>query len=222
MMGPRGRPARDPARAGPAWASPGVAAAVGARATRSGLPVAAGATAGRRPAAGGLLRPAKQAPQRGAAAAARVSAEAQAVLDKLEGTSLYLVGMMGSGKSTVGKALSEELEYGCLDVDDLLVGATGTSVAEIFADQGEAAFREMESEVLQQVAALTRTVVATGGGAVTSRKNWGVSTCGRRAGRSGGLTSRNSTCGTPSSSTWKARASSWPGASTPTGPRLAR
>ncbi|MBX2865093.1 MAG: shikimate kinase [Leptolyngbyaceae cyanobacterium MAG.088] len=90
----------------------------------------------------------------------------------LKGTSLYLVGMMGSGKSTIGKHLARTLNYRFIDTDDVIVKATGQSINQFFAEQGEAAFRDIETQVLAQVAPYTHTVIATGGGMVIKKENW--------------------------------------------------
>lgn len=90
----------------------------------------------------------------------------------LKGTSLYLVGMMGAGKSTTGALLAKQLGYQFLDTDTLIEKAVGITIAEIFATQGEESFRELETQVLAQLSAYTRLVVATGGGIVTRQMNW--------------------------------------------------
>ena len=71
------------------------------------------------------------------------------VSDGLVGTSIYLVGMMGSGKSTVGKMLASILNYCFFDTDTLIETAAGKSVAQIFAEDGEAEFREAEVDTLE-------------------------------------------------------------------------
>lgn len=91
----------------------------------------------------------------------------------LSGVNLYLIGMMGAGKSTVGRLLAAELGYGFLDLDALIEKVSGLSIPEIFANYGEAAFRKLETDVLAQVAPFTRMVVATGGGVVVTQGNWG-------------------------------------------------
>lgn len=91
----------------------------------------------------------------------------------LSGVNLYLIGMMGAGKSTVGRLLAAELGYGFLDLDELIEKVSGFSIPEIFANHGEAAFRKLETDVLAQVAPFTRMVVATGGGVVVTQGNWG-------------------------------------------------
>ncbi|HLP91037.1 MAG TPA: shikimate kinase [Nostocaceae cyanobacterium] len=90
----------------------------------------------------------------------------------LKGVNVYLIGMMGVGKSTVGSLLAKELGYGFLDTDEVIVKAAGKTINEIFAEDGEAAFRQLESDVLAQVCAFTRLAIATGGGIVIKQENW--------------------------------------------------
>ena len=94
----------------------------------------------------------------------------------LNGTNIFLVGMMGAGKSTVGKALAQKLNpslnYNFLDTDNLIEQAAGKSIPAIFAEDGEEKFRDLEQQVLAEVAAYTRLVVATGGGIVMRSLNW--------------------------------------------------
>jgi shikimate kinase len=94
-------------------------------------------------------------------------------LDLLRGVNLYLVGMMGAGKSTVGQAVAKRLGYRFLDTDMLIESVAQRPISDIFATDGEAAFRDLETAVLEQVVAYTRSVVATGGGMVLRRENWG-------------------------------------------------
>ncbi|XP_075655036.1 shikimate kinase 2, chloroplastic-like [Castanea sativa] len=85
----------------------------------------------------------------------------------LSGRCIYLVGMMGSGKTTVGKVLSQVLGYSFFDSDTLEEqDADGTSVAEIFKLYGEGFFRDKGIEVLQKLSLMHQLVVSTGGGAV--------------------------------------------------------
>ncbi|KAK4417301.1 Shikimate kinase, chloroplastic [Sesamum alatum] len=91
----------------------------------------------------------------------------------LNGRCIYLVGMMGSGKTTVGKVLSEALGYSFCDCDTLIEEAVGGStVAEIFKLYGENFFRDNETEVLHKLSLMHRLVVSTGGGAVVRPINW--------------------------------------------------
>ncbi|KAK9908154.1 hypothetical protein WJX75_003434 [Coccomyxa subellipsoidea] len=102
-----------------------------------------------------------------------VEALAAEVTQLLDGANLYFVGMMGSGKSTVGKIVAAALGYPYLDIDAIIVETAGCTVAQIFADQGEQAFRDLESQVLQDLGARKGVVVSTGGGAVMRDQNWG-------------------------------------------------
>ncbi|CAL5374074.1 unnamed protein product [Camellia sinensis] len=91
----------------------------------------------------------------------------------LNGRCIYLVGMMGSGKTTIGRILSEVLGYSFFDCDTLIEHTVGgTSVAEIFKLYGESFFRDNETEVLQKLSLMHRLVVSTGGGAVIRPINW--------------------------------------------------
>jgi shikimate kinase len=92
---------------------------------------------------------------------------------RLQGLNIYLIGMMGAGKSAVGRPLAEALGYRVLDADDALEQVAGRSIPEIFATDGEAGFRELETAVLGQIASWHSLVVATGGGVVTRPANWG-------------------------------------------------
>lgn len=93
---------------------------------------------------------------------------------RLGGRSLYLVGMMGSGKSSTGRPLAEKLGYGFVDSDSVIEQLAGCSIPEIFQRDGEARFRELETQVLSAISERHSLVVATGGGVVTRSENWGV------------------------------------------------
>jgi len=84
---------------------------------------------------------------------------------------LYLIGNMGSGKTTVGKRVAERLGLPFYDLDQRIEQATGLTVAELFAQQGEARFRDLESRALAEIACLPQGVVATGGGVVLRETN---------------------------------------------------
>lgn len=90
----------------------------------------------------------------------------------LKGVNLYLVGMMGAGKTTVGRLVATHLGYRFVDTDAVIEQATGQSITQLFANVGEAAFRQLESQVLAEVCAYTNLVIATGGGIVLRRENW--------------------------------------------------
>lgn len=98
--------------------------------------------------------------------------ESQEIVSFLDGRCIYLVGMMGSGKTTVGRILADVLGYCFRDSDKLVEQACGMSVAELFQLYGESYFREKESEALQTLSLMHRLVVSTGGGAVVRPINW--------------------------------------------------
>lgn len=93
---------------------------------------------------------------------------------RLSGRSLYLVGMMGSGKTSTGRPLAQQLGYGFVDADAVIEQAAGCSIPEIFERNGEAGFRALESQVLNAISQRHSLVVATGGGVVTQQENWGL------------------------------------------------
>jgi len=77
---------------------------------------------------------------------------------------IFLVGFMGSGKSTVGQGLARRLGYSFIDMDARIEGEHGMTINEIFEKLGEKAFREMESNLLKEMISLQDTVISTGGG----------------------------------------------------------
>ncbi|MDR6786366.1 shikimate kinase [Pedobacter africanus] len=78
---------------------------------------------------------------------------------------IFLIGFMGSGKSTMGKKLATKLGYDFVDLDHEIEKQIGTSIGDYFASHGEAAFRKLESESLKNFPYPQNAVVATGGGA---------------------------------------------------------
>lgn len=84
---------------------------------------------------------------------------------------LVLTGMPGSGKSTIGKLLAEKLKKEYVDTDARIVAKEGREIAEIFAHDGEAYFRTVESEVIGELSDRTGLVIATGGGAILRDEN---------------------------------------------------
>lgn len=85
---------------------------------------------------------------------------------------MYLIGMMGAGKTTVGQLLAEKLGYHFFDTDEVIVKVTGKSINEIFAEEGEGGFREIETQVLAELSAYKNLTVATGGGIILGQMNW--------------------------------------------------
>ena len=84
---------------------------------------------------------------------------------------LVLIGMPGSGKSMVGKILSKMLCMPLVDTDALVEQTAGKTIPELFAQEGESAFRDRETAAARQAAALDNTVIATGGGIILRPEN---------------------------------------------------
>ena len=99
---------------------------------------------------------------------------APSLKQRLSGRSLYLVGMMGSGKTSTGRPLAERLGYGFVDADAVVEQAAGCTIPDIFENEGEPGFRALESQVLNAISQRHSLVVATGGGVVTRPENWGL------------------------------------------------
>ena len=85
---------------------------------------------------------------------------------------IVLIGMPGCGKSTIGKLLAEKLEKKFVDADAAISQLAGKTIPEIFAASGEAGFRKLETQVLQQLGKESGLVIATGGGCVTKAENY--------------------------------------------------
>jgi shikimate kinase len=92
--------------------------------------------------------------------------------DLLQGLNIYLIGMMGSGKTTVGQYLAEILNYDFIDTDQAIEAKEQKPIPAIFKQSGEASFRKLETQVLGELSVDTRTVIATGGGIVQEEMNW--------------------------------------------------
>jgi shikimate kinase len=86
-------------------------------------------------------------------------------------SNIFLVGMMGAGKTTVGRALAQRMRREFVDTDRVLVERTGVAVATVFEIEGEEGFRKREASVLAEVCARDDRVVATGGGIVLAAEN---------------------------------------------------
>ncbi|MEY8392506.1 shikimate kinase [Lachnospiraceae bacterium 45-W7] len=84
---------------------------------------------------------------------------------------IYLIGFMGTGKSTVSHKLARLLGYEELDTDAWIVQRQGRSIAEIFEAQGEAAFRDMETALLEELAEGERKIISCGGGMAIREEN---------------------------------------------------
>ena len=88
-----------------------------------------------------------------------------------ERENLVLIGMPGSGKTTVGRLLAKITGKPFLDLDEEIVRRAGKSIPAIFTESGEDVFRNLESELIQELSTMGGTVIATGGGAVLRREN---------------------------------------------------
>ncbi len=84
---------------------------------------------------------------------------------------IFLIGYRGSGKSTVGRVLADRLGWTFADADTVLEERFGQSIREIFAQEGEAGFRDKESAILKELCARRDVVIATGGGVVLRDEN---------------------------------------------------
>lgn len=84
---------------------------------------------------------------------------------------VVLVGMMGAGKTAIGKSVAGILDVPFLDSDEEIIKAANMSIAEIFERDGEAFFREKESQVLRRLLEEERCILSTGGGAFLAQKN---------------------------------------------------
>ena len=84
---------------------------------------------------------------------------------------IFLIGLMGAGKTTIGKALASRLDKTFVDSDHEIQKRTGVNIPVIFDIEGEAGFRKRESEMLRELVKLENIVLATGGGAVLDQGN---------------------------------------------------
>lgn len=85
---------------------------------------------------------------------------------------IVLVGFMAAGKSTVGRELERLCGYRFVDLDNVVVQMAGCSIPEIFAEEGEGRFRELETQALKSLAGSRGRVIATGGGVIGRVENW--------------------------------------------------
>ena len=88
------------------------------------------------------------------------------------GKNIYFIGFMASGKSRIGKSFARMLGWPFYDTDELIEEKAGKSISQIFADEGEDYFRQLETLVIKELSDLKNNVVALGGGAVIRDENW--------------------------------------------------
>jgi len=84
---------------------------------------------------------------------------------------IILIGFMGSGKTVVGHELAQKLGFEYLDTDELIEKQSSTSISQIFSEKGEEHFRELETQVLQDLKSKDKLVISTGGGMVLKPEN---------------------------------------------------
>jgi len=90
-------------------------------------------------------------------------------MNRLE--NIYLIGLMGAGKTTIGRYLAKALQKPFHDSDKAIEESTGVDIPTIFEFEGEAGFRQREEKMIEQLTQLSGIVLATGGGAILSEKN---------------------------------------------------
>ena len=103
-----------------------------------------------------------------------VQSTPQTLKEKLGGRNIFLIGMMGSGKSQTGPVLAKMINYAFVDTDDVIEKASKQSISSIFEKDGEKVFRDVEKKVLKEISQHHSLVIATGGGLVTLPENWGI------------------------------------------------
>jgi len=86
-------------------------------------------------------------------------------------SNIALCGFMGTGKSSVGRLVAEQLHFAFLDTDTVIEARAGKTIPQIFADEGEAVFRALEKKIVKELATRDRTVISTGGGLVVDPEN---------------------------------------------------
>ena len=96
------------------------------------------------------------------------------IIERLQGRSIFLIGMMACGKSKTGPKLAEILKYKFIDLDLLIEKVSRKTISNIFNEEGEEVFRELETKCLSEVIKFPRLVVSTGGGVITKNQNWGI------------------------------------------------
>ncbi len=91
-------------------------------------------------------------------------------MSKKDSLKICIIGMPGSGKSTIGRILSKRLNYKFYDTDENIENETKSKISDIFANKGEAHFRELETIVLNKLIKINKIVISTGGGIILKNK----------------------------------------------------
>ena len=99
--------------------------------------------------------------------------ETQRIYDELlsQRRNVVLIGMPGSGKTTVGRLLAKELGRNMLDVDELIVQRAGCPISQIFEKRGQEYFRRIETDIITEISRKSGLIIASGGGSVLSKEN---------------------------------------------------
>ena len=84
---------------------------------------------------------------------------------------IFLIGYMGTGKSTVATYLSQEHDLGVMEMDEMIVQREGMSIPDIFKNHSEEYFREVETKILKEICMMTNNIVSCGGGVVLRSEN---------------------------------------------------
>ena len=84
---------------------------------------------------------------------------------------IALIGFMGAGKTSVGRLVAEQLQFDYIDTDEIIQSRTRRTITDIFAEDGEPAFRKLEEQIVAELTARERTVISTGGGLPVNPKN---------------------------------------------------
>src|SRR5664280_2267606 len=84
---------------------------------------------------------------------------------------IYIIGFMGSGKTTIGRQLALQLNWSFIDLDKMIEENAGKTIAEIFSQNGEEYFREIETKVLENLKSVRNTIISTGGGTPCHHEN---------------------------------------------------
>ncbi|MCR4881925.1 MAG: shikimate kinase [bacterium] len=87
------------------------------------------------------------------------------------GKNIVLVGLMGAGKTSVGKLLSKKYKLKCVDVDEFMEFSLGMTISEVFSQYGESSFRELEKDAIKVLSQKTDNIISTGGGALENEEN---------------------------------------------------
>jgi len=98
----------------------------------------------------------------------------KSITNVIQGRSIFLIGMMGCGKSSSGPLLAKKLKYKFLDLDLFIENLSKKTIDNIFIEDGEETFRQTETDCLKEIIKIPSMVVSTGGGIIQSSENWGI------------------------------------------------